>query len=69
LLTGLAGVALTAGCGALERTWPTLDPFYLFLSGSVWSTRSDMALLAGFAGVVLFHLCVRRVSVVAAPAP
>lgn len=60
LLMGLVGTALAAGCGPLESSHPTLDPFVTALHGSIWALRSQLALLAGLAGVVLFHLCARR---------
>lgn len=63
LLTGLAGAAMSVGCGYLEQAWPTLDPFASF-HGGLWAIRSKFALLAGLAGILLFHLCARRV-----PAP
>lgn len=61
LLTGLAGVAMSAGCKNLEQAWPTVDSFWIFMGGSVWTFRSHMALFAGLVGIGLFHLCVRRV--------
>lgn len=60
LLTGLAGVAMSAGCGLFEQAWPTLDTFAAALHGSIWALRSKMALFAGLVGIGLFHLCVRR---------
>ena len=61
LLTGLAGVAMSAGCGLLEQAWPTLDTFAAALHGSIWALRSKLALVGGLVGVVLFHVCARRV--------
>lgn len=67
LLTGCAGAAMLVGCGYLEQTWPTLDPFASALHGGLWAVRTKFALLAGLLGILLFHVCARREPASTAP--